>query len=165
MIRYFAYGSNMFTKRLRARVPSANPIGIGCVEAHQLRWHKKSKDGSGKCDICSTGNRGHLVYGVIFEIAQAEKPKLDRAEGRGNGYEEKEVEVKTGSGLVSAVAYYATAIDEQLRPYEWYKRYVVEGAIEFDLPENYVKELKAVEAVKDPDREREQKETSWLKNS
>lgn len=165
MIRYFAYGSNMFTKRLRARVPSANPIGIGYVEAHQLRWHKKSKDGSGKCDICSTGNRRHLVHGVIFEIAHTEKPKLDRAEGLGNGYEEKEVGVKTSSGLVPAVAYYATSIDEQLRPYEWYKRYVVEGAIEHDLPESYVKELRIIEAVKDPDHEREQKETSWFKSN
>ena len=48
---YFAYGSNMLTERLKARVSSATPIGKANLSDHGLRFHKKSKDGSGKCDI------------------------------------------------------------------------------------------------------------------
>ena len=47
----FAYGSNMPSARLRGRCPSARAIGIAELRGHELRWHKRSKDGSGKCDI------------------------------------------------------------------------------------------------------------------
>ena len=158
-ILYFAYGSNMLTKRLQRRTPSAKPVGIGYLKAHQLRWHKKSQDGSGKCDIFFTGDQDHLVNGVLFEISRSEKKRLDSVEGLNHGYDEKTVEIITSSGLVSAVTYFATAIDERVRPYEWYQRYVVEGAIEHGLPEHCVQELKAVEAMEDPDPERAQRET------
>jgi hypothetical protein len=156
---YFAYGSNMCSKRLREPTPSAQAIGIGSVIKHQLRWHKKSQDGSGKCNLFFTGDPGHQVYGVLFEISESEKERLDTAEGLHHGYEEKTVDVITASGLVSAIAYYAIIIGEGFRPYEWYKRYVVEGAIEYGLPEQYVQTLKSVEAMNDPDQKRTQRET------
>jgi hypothetical protein len=96
---------------------------------------------------------------VLFEISESEKERLDTVEGLHYGYEEKTVKVITTFGLVSAVTYYATITDEQLRPYEWYKRYVVEGAIEYGLPEIYVQTLKSVEAMKDSDLGRDQRET------
>jgi hypothetical protein len=99
------------------------------------------------------------VYGVLFEISESEKERLDTAEGLHHGYEEKTVDVITASGLVSAIAYYAIIIGEGFRPYEWYKRYVVEGAIEYGLPEQYVQTLKSVEAMNDPDQKRTQRET------
>jgi hypothetical protein len=155
----------MCTKRLRERTPSAQPIGIGSVRGHQLRWHKKSQDGSGKCDIFFTGEHHYQVHGVLFEISESEKERLDTVEGLHYGYEEKTVKVITTFGLVSAVTYYATITDEQLRPYEWYKRYVVEGAIEYGLPEIYVQTLKSVEAMKDSDLGRDQRETRIFEGS
>lgn len=130
---------------------------------HQLRWHKKSQDGSGKCDIFSTGDPEQQVHGVLFEISQSEKTQLDTVEGLHYGYEEKTVEVVTTSGRVLAVTYYATIIDEKCRPYEWYKRYVVEGAIEYGLPEDYVQLLKSIDAITDPDQDRHQRETRILR--
>ncbi len=126
---------------------------------HELRWHKKSRDGSGKCDIFFTGDPDHQVHGVLFEISGSEKARLDKAERLHHGYEEKMVEVITTAGRVSAVTYYATERDEEVRPYEWYKRYVVDGAIEHGLPEDYVRLLKSVDAIKDPDQDRHQRET------
>ena len=159
---YFAYGSNMLTKRLQDRAPSAKAVGIGYLKEHHLRWHKKSQDRSGKCDIFFTGDQDHLVHGVLFEISGSEKKRLDTVEGLHQGYDEKLVEIITTSGRVSAVTYYATVIDEQLRPYDWYQRYVVEGAIEHGLPEYYLQELKAVGAMEDPDPERAQRETRFF---
>lgn len=156
---YFAYGSNMCTNRLRERTPSVQPVGRGSVRGHQLRWHKKSHDGSGKCDLFSTGDHDHWVHGVLFEISELEKPLLDAVEGLYKGYEEKTVEVITASGVIPAVTYYATVIDEAVRPYEWYKRFVVEGAIEYGLPDYYVQELQLIEVLTDPDRERALRET------
>lgn len=149
---YFAYGSNMLSERLRRRTPSAHSSRVGYVEGHRLRWHKIGRfDGSGKCDIEPTGDPGDRVYGVVFRIACADKSTLDAAEGLGRGYGEKRVEVVTGAGALPAFAYRATAIDRRLRPFSWYKRYVVAGAIEHGLPVAYVQQLQSVAAVEDPD--------------
>jgi hypothetical protein len=53
---YFAYGSNMLTRRLTlpARAPSAVCAGTGYVECHRLAFDKVSRDGSGKADIEAT---------------------------------------------------------------------------------------------------------------
>jgi gamma-glutamylcyclotransferase len=51
---YFAYGSNMSLSRLRERVPSAEAVGCFSLNGHDLRFHKLSKDGSGKCDAFFT---------------------------------------------------------------------------------------------------------------
>jgi gamma-glutamylcyclotransferase len=152
---YFAYGSNMLTERLRGRVPSAHSGRVGHVEGYRLRWHKVGRlDGSGKCDIELTTDSGDRVYGVVFRIARVDKPGLDAAEGLDRGYEEKTVEVITAAGPVSAFTYRATAIDQGLRPFSWYKGYVVAGAIEHRLPVAYVRHLQRVAAIEDPDRER-----------
>ncbi len=63
-IKYFAYGSNMSSRRLMDRVPSAQFVSIGKLGEHRLRYHKKSKDGSGKCDIEHTENPENSVWNV-----------------------------------------------------------------------------------------------------
>ena len=72
----FSYGSNMFTRRLKDRCPSAEAIGTGFLKGHLLTFHKVSIDGSGKCDMESTGNLSDRVYGVIFRINVEEKATL-----------------------------------------------------------------------------------------
>ena len=151
-ICYFAYGSNMFTARLQERVRSAVAVGIGYLPGHVLRWHKRSRrDGSGKCDAETTGRNADVVWGVLFELDAAEKPELDRAEGLGDGYDERQVEVITDPGIVKAVAYIATAKDPSLRPYHWYKAFVVAGAREHALPQEYLQSLENAPSVLDPD--------------
>ena len=156
---YFAYGSNMSSKRLQARVPSAKPVCIGILDEHSLRFHKRSHDGSAKCDAFKTGNSAEKVIGVIFTIDEAEKPTLDRAEGLGNGYDIKQVNLHLPDGnRISAFTYYATDIDDSLLPYPWYKNHVLQGALEHGLPSAYIEQIKAVQIVMDPDHKRNQRE-------
>ena len=146
---YFAYGSNMLTRRLLGRTPSARTLGVAVLAGHELRWHKVSKDGSGKCDIVASANGG-TVQGVIYEIALADKPALEVAEGLGAGYREVQLEVQlTERGAVRALSYQATNIDHGTRPYDWYKTLVVAGAQEHHLAEDYVSALQAVPSVAD----------------
>jgi hypothetical protein len=154
-VHVFSYGSNMLTRRLRDRAPSATPIGVGQLNGYTLRWHKRSrKDGSGKCDIVATGVASDCVHGVIFAIDADDKRGLDNAEGLGHGYDEKRVVALVDGVPVTAVAYVATDIDPSLRPYDWYKALVVAGAREHRLPAEYVRALEAVRSVPDPDRTR-----------
>lgn len=154
--RYFAYGSNMLTRRLTAanRAPSAKPLGIGYLEGLRLTFHKVSRDGSGKCDAERTGNDTDRVYGVLFEINSKEKDALDCAEGLGKGYKEEKVDVVTDSGNVRAITYIATEKEPVLRPYHWYKALTVAGAVEHGLPGHYVEWLRAFESVEDPNDSR-----------
>ncbi|NML89167.1 gamma-glutamylcyclotransferase [Sphingobium sp. TB-6] len=150
----FAFGSNMPVARLRERCPSARPLGIAELPGHELRWHKRSKDGSGKCDIVASATPGLSVFGVLYEIADQEKAALDRAEGLGAGYEEIEVEVLSDGDLVKARAYRATDTDPALRPYTWYRALVIAGAQEHELPAPYIASLESVSANEDANRAR-----------
>ncbi len=158
-MNYFSYGSNMSILRLQARAPSARVMTIGTLHGHDLRFHKKSKDGSGKCDAYATGNDEHFVIGVIYEIEVAEKTELDRIEGLGYGYEGKEVEIVDQSGKqIMASTYLATDIDCNLGPYDWYKHHVIIGAQERGLPARYVEKIDRIESFSDPDSERLKRE-------
>ncbi|WP_433850673.1 RES domain-containing protein [Brucella pseudogrignonensis] len=158
-IVYFAYGSNMSTQRLRFRTPGCKAIGPATLVGHELRFHKASKDGSAKCDAFVTGISTDLVVGILFSIPGSQKAALDRTEGLGNGYEEATITVMTVDGkAVDAVTYLATegAIDDTLKPYQWYKDFVESGAKEHGIPDAYVqKYILDVSAVPDPDASRE----------
>lgn len=154
----FSYGSNMSLARLQDRVPSAQFVAIATLPAHRLRFHKVSRDGSGKCDAEETGNPEDSVIGVVYEILDDEKTALDRKEGLGSGYDEKEVEVTTDQGRLTALIYFATNTDSQLKPYRWYKEHVLIGARKNGLPSEYIAQIEAMEAIEDPDTERHDRE-------
>lgn len=159
-MHYFAYGSNMSISRLRERAPSAVPLGCHSLKEYGLRFHKSSKDGSGKCDAYFTSNAKDVIYGALFKIAPSEKSALDRAEGLGYGYEEKEVRVTAADGsLTKATTYLASKIDKTLKPYSWYMNHVLIGANETSLPADYIqRKMNSVEVIEDKNRERDAKQ-------
>jgi gamma-glutamylcyclotransferase len=151
---YFAYGSNMLTQRLQQRVPSAWALGVGSVPSRCLRFHKRSKDGSGKCDLAVTAEPSAVAYGVLFTVPDEERPVLDQAEGLGYGYREEALQVVGADRqIISAIAYVATpqGIEVDRQPYNWYHRLVISGARQHALPESYVAGILNVHAIPDPD--------------
>jgi cation transport regulator ChaC len=119
-------------------------MGQANLTGHQLRFHKKSKDGSAKCDAFRTGDEGDIVCGVLFEIAQNEKTQLDRAEGLGKGYDYQVIEVQRADGSVcEAHAYVASPayVDTSLNPTAAYMQFVLDGAREHRLPSGYVEKF------------------------
>jgi gamma-glutamylcyclotransferase len=150
----------MSISRLRERVPSAQALGCHALKEHDLRFHKSSKDGSGKCNAFYTGDDGDIVFGALFEICPSEKPVLDRAEGLGYGYEEKSVAVLASDGSsLEAMTYIAIKINEHLKPYSWYVNHVLVGAVEASLSDDYVQwKISAIESIQDVDKERDAKE-------
>ena len=158
---YFAYGSNMSSARLRARVTSLRVISVATLPGHALRFHKTGQDGSAKCDAFATGNADDVVIGVLFELDNAHKAVLDCYEGLGAGYDDKRVVVRTPDGeLHAAVTYAATQIDTALTPYDWYVAHVLRGAREHGLPAEYLARIAAVTTRADADRARHGREMS-----
>ena len=158
---YFAYGSNLCFPRLKARVPGVQARGPALLRGHELRWHKKGDDGSGKCSIVQVGGDA-VVHGALFAIPRREERALDRAEGA--AYSDITVSVESTLGHVTAKTYRAreSAIDDTRRPYSWYKAIVISGAESQGLPDAYVETLRLVDAIDDPDVEREQKHRAFL---
>lgn len=156
---YFAYGSNMCTGRLRDRkILSATPICAAYLLNHSFRFHKRSTDGSGKGDAFFTGSPEERVWGVVFDIDPSEESRLDAAEGLGHGYSKDEVMVTGQDGnRHRAFMYIAdkTHVVSTLQPYSWYKRFVIEGAKQHDLPADYIATIAAMPDMEDPDTDRD----------
>lgn len=95
------------------------------------------------------------ISGVIFTIAAKEKSDLGRAEGLGYGYEEKEVDIITDQREVQAAMYYATSIDDELVPYTWYVRFVIDGARQHRLPHDYIETIERSPQTADPDESKD----------
>jgi len=155
---YFGYGSNMCTGRLRARVSSANPLGKCFLRNYRFSFNKSSTDGSGKGNIENVDTSEEVVWGVLFELDPQQKHLLDRAEGLGHGYNEitQEIELENGQKH-RAVMYIADSdhIDNALKPYSWYKRFVMEGAAQHALPPSYIKFLDSFADKADPNKSRD----------
>jgi len=151
-LHYFAYGSNMLTKRLRARVPSARPLGAASLAGHSLSFSKLSLDGSGKATVHKEKNG--VVFGVVFELPREELPGLAAAE---EAYSANTVTAKTldTRRSIECLTYYGDRLREGLRPYSWYKAIVTAGAAEHNLPAGYTETLLQTPSLVDPDVDRQ----------
>ena len=155
----FAYGSNMCSGRFRAY--GIKPVGWGraaLLDRYCLDFSKMSKDGSGKATVFPCA--GHQVWGVLYGIDDADLTRLDK--GERTGYNRSKITVRTADGIpVEAWVYIATKpiTTHQLRPYTWYKRFLVEGAQEHLLPPEYVARLREIDAMIDSDSKRD--EEKW----
>lgn len=154
---YFAYGSNMSTSRLRTpqRAPSATIRSVGRLPGHDLRFHKRSEDGSGKADAFQTKRSDDVVWGVVFECSDADLHSLDLCEGAQYRRVLTTVSVSHDDiqpdSIVEAWVYIAehAAIDPAANPHEWYKRHVIDGAREHGLPAEYIARLERVRTTAD----------------
>jgi gamma-glutamylcyclotransferase len=152
---YFAYGSNMHLRRLRTRVRSFVPLGPARLEGYRLAFHKLGRDGSGKCNVVPTGRVQDVVHGLLFELPEAELAALHRAEGF--GYDQAWANVSCDGEARRAMFYLGRAefVDDSLRPYTWYKAFVLTGAREAGLPDEYLALIDGVTAVADLDSQRD----------
>jgi hypothetical protein len=121
------------------------------LTGYKLKFHKTGRiDGSGKCNVVP-GEQG--VYLAIFQIQECERTKLDRCEGLGQGYNAVEFEVERFGQCSSYVAD-SSAVDQSLRPIDWYREMVFLGCLANKFPDHYVKAIESVSVIRDPDEER-----------
>lgn len=161
----FAYGSNMNLNRLTQRVPSAVKTSNAFLPGYKLVCNKVSKDGSAKANIIKTDNLAELVWGVLLTIDSDEKALLDKAEGLGKGYNEDTlIFFDETNNPYPAQVYIADSnvINNNLLPYDWYKEFIVTGAIQNELPADYILQLQSIICSRDNDEERRTKNYSIL---
>ena len=141
----FAYGSNMYTKKLRSSTPSAKVIGRARLLGKRMVCNKKSKDGSGKANLVDSP--GNVVWGVLYEIDSAELDKLDKAEG---SYQRTTLQVLNEQGnTITAEVYISTKVTTDPTPYDWYKNLILQGARKHRLPKDYLEYIKKLPSKAD----------------
>ncbi len=147
---YAAYGSNLHPLRLSLRLPEARFEGTAAIPGRRLCFHKRSKDHSGKCNIVACSSSVHVA---VYELDEQQKIRLDQIEGVGSGYTVEAIEVP---GFGECLTYAATAsyIDDELRPYSWYKELVLVGCDALGLPGSYIARIREIASINDPDRAR-----------
>lgn len=146
-MRYLAYGSNLHPLRIGMRVESARFLGTAFVGGWSLKFHKRGKDGSGKCNIVAGGDG---VHAAIYRLSDADHVVLDRIEGLGYGYEAGTIDVP-GFGACHAYLGDPEYLDDSLAPFDWYRALVLLGARYHGFPSGYVETIAAVRAEQDPD--------------
>ena len=165
MLPYFAYGSNMSSRRLQARVPAVAAAGTAALPGYRLAFVRGAvNDGSGKCNLCPTQREGARAQGVLWRLPEAAYVLLDEIEGVGYGYRRTEVLVEGAVGRLRAFTYVAEACEpvHACAPYDWYLAFVLAGAREHGLPWEYVTALSAQPVRTDRDPERAQRERAVL---
>lgn len=147
---YAAYGSNLHPVRFELRLPESRFQGTAAISGRRLRFHKRSMDESGKCNIATGRGRIHVA---IYELNGEDRAELDRIEGLGLGYASETIDLP---GFGECFTYSATAshIDDGLRPYTWYKELVLVGCEYHGFPVEYVAMIRSIAAIDDPDTER-----------
>ena len=132
---YFAYGSNMKFERISERIKNVEYVDIGCLFDYKLLCNKKSVDGTGKANIGYSS--GDIVWGVLFGMDDNYADKLDRIE---KGYEREKFEIDTDNGKINANAYISNKLTDS-PPSSYYKDLIVQGAVEYNLPSDYIEYL------------------------
>ena len=148
---YFAYGSNLHPLRLQERIGEAASISIGEVRDARLRFNKISQDGSGKCNILKTHDAEGKVCGAIYDLSNEQEQRLDDFE---EGYERTTIDVYVpDSGIRTYFTYVAKpeCIDDQLKPFDWYKELVYLGAQYHGFPPEYIQNLADQPTILDED--------------
>ncbi len=150
-VNYIAYGSNLYPPRLLARIPIVETIGMVELPGWALKFNKLGGDGSGKCNLAERASA--TAFGAVYIIRPPDKLILDRIEGLGRGYRDQWIEI---APIGRCVFYRATetTIDTRLKPYDWYKGFVLAGARLHGFPQTYVDAIDAVPSQPDPDAAR-----------
>ncbi|MDP6977172.1 MAG: gamma-glutamylcyclotransferase family protein [Myxococcota bacterium] len=140
---YFAYGSNMSTERLQARVERARPVGRGRYPDMELTFNKRGVDGSGKANLMA--RRDACAWGVLFDLHPDDWQILDRFEP---GYARTACSIQLDTAeLVEAQVYLAVPPLAPLAPHDWYRDHLLRGAQEHALPADVIDMLHAIELL------------------
>jgi len=101
---YFAYGSNMSSKRLLDRCDSAQALGVAILDEFRLTFMANNR---GKIVANIEQALGEQVVGVLYDLTQADMKKLDRFEGRPYVYKRIKLEVTLENNRVVTAYTYA----------------------------------------------------------
>ena len=136
-IYYFAYGSNMSSRRLKERIPSA--CSVNTARLNNYRFICNKIGGNRVCYANIEYDENSHLYGVIYKLKPDDFNTLDIYEGN---YQRKEVKVETTSQDINAITYISDYTSNDLQVADWYQEHIIRGAREHQLPAEYIQTIK-----------------------
>ena len=131
---YFAYGANMDAGAMALRCPASRLIGGGHLPGYRFIIMRE-----GYASVVRDPRR--VVWGVVWELASADIPALDRYEGVAGGlYTKAALPVRARDGVRRALIYLGGSTAPG-RPRPGYLEAVVAAARAAQLPPVYIREL------------------------
>lgn len=134
MTRYFAYGSNLVTERMRERGAPFTAARPALLRGHRLVFDKRGFDGAARANVVPAPDR--QVHGVVYEL---EDGGLEALKGFASGYDlvEAEVEFPGADGAARVPAWLFVARPDRRTnapPTRSYVALILQGLEEHDLP-------------------------------
>lgn len=150
MFLYFAYGSNMSRRQMRARCPEHECLGIAVLKDHALCFPRNSPVRN--CGVAGLMEQLRAeVWGVVYRLNENDLAKLDKREGyapekssHDNRYNRQTIHVMMGSRALDCLTYFARHEPGLHVPNDSYLALIIEGAEENGLPEEYVSRLRLI---------------------
>lgn len=134
MTFHFSYGANMSRAVMRRHAPGARPIGAAVLPDHRFVI---TADGYASVEPAKAGS----VHGVLWRITPRDRVTLDAWENVDGGlYRGEMLSIRGPSGRSPALVYFARPGREG-RPRPGYMELVVQAALEWGLPPDYVADL------------------------
>lgn len=136
-IYHFAYGSNLNHKQMNCRCVDNEFIKRVYLDNYKFVYDGYSSNrGGAVANILKSADS--IVWGGLYEISKSDLANLDRHERYPKSYGRKELEVKDDQGnIYKAITYFR--IGEKVGiPSNKYRKTVVNGAKDCDLPDDYV---------------------------
>jgi gamma-glutamylcyclotransferase (GGCT)/AIG2-like uncharacterized protein YtfP len=131
---YFAYGYNMDQAAMLQRCPASKAVGIA-----RLMRHRFIIFDAGYASVVRDPQRA--VWGMVWDLALADVPALDRYESLSTGLYAKVVQpVVTEQGPRRAMVYVGRSAKPGT-PRPGYMEEVIQAAQHAGLPEDYIKSL------------------------
>jgi gamma-glutamylcyclotransferase (GGCT)/AIG2-like uncharacterized protein YtfP len=157
---YFAYGSNLDPDQMRERCPGHAVVGLAVLHDHRIGFPLYSNGwGSGVAGLVHS--HGEKVWGMVYELTEADLAALDSYEGwkgpdnQHNLYDRETVNVEIvrpddGSvpRRVRATTYYPRILNPS-PPSRRYLDTLLRGARHHRLPEEYIERLQAVAVLEE----------------
>jgi gamma-glutamylcyclotransferase (GGCT)/AIG2-like uncharacterized protein YtfP len=131
---YFAYGSNMDRAAMLQRCPASKPVGLARLMRHRFMIFDE-----GYATVVHDPQRA--VWGMVWDLALADIPALDRYESLSSGLYTKVVQpVVTEQGSRRVLVYVGRSAKPGT-PRPGYMEGIIEAATHAGLPEDYIRSL------------------------
>lgn len=147
---YFAYNSDMLQSALEYRVGPVKSRGVATLpekwtlDYSKLVSRKNIKDETGKiiqhgyANIRQLGDQDRQIFGVLYSLTEDQWKKLDNCMGNPFHYRRRPVDIFHNDKFKLAQTYVARVPTEGLKPNGVYLELMVRGAINNQLPKEYI---------------------------
>lgn len=146
MPNVFLYGPDTFRKRTFERIGACTVLGSARLDGYALNFNKPNMKNEKEGFANLTPEPGETIYGVVFELDEAQTEMLA---GYFGGYQSEvvKVQVRKLDQEVEATIYIARRSGRGLKPSQAVLDDAIRGAEENGLPKDFLEKLQALVAI------------------